>query len=52
VALIGADWPHRLGTFAAVLAGVAAALAVGRSARQAPSEAATPTRQPPDSSAR
>lgn len=35
VALIGADWPHRLGTFAAVLAGVAAALGVGRSARRA-----------------
>ena len=34
VALIGADWPHRLGTFAAVLAGVAVALWVGRSARQ------------------
>jgi len=26
VTLLGADWPHRLGTFAAVLAGVAAAL--------------------------
>lgn len=26
VTLIGSDWPHRLGTFAAVLAGVAAAL--------------------------
>jgi hypothetical protein len=26
VALLGADWPHRLGTFAAVLAGVAVAL--------------------------
>ena len=26
VALLGAHWPHRLGTFAAVLAGVAAAL--------------------------
>ena len=30
VALAGADWPHRLGTFAAVLAGVAAALWAGR----------------------
>lgn len=30
VALVGADWPHRLGTFAAVLAGVAAALWAGR----------------------
>jgi predicted branched-subunit amino acid permease len=30
VALIGADWPHRLGTFAAVVAGVAAALWAGR----------------------
>lgn len=30
VALAGADWPHRLGTFAAVLAGIAAALAVMR----------------------
>ena len=35
VALIGADWPHRLGTFGAVLAGVGAALWVGRSARRA-----------------
>jgi predicted branched-subunit amino acid permease len=26
VTLLGSDWPHRLGTFAAVLAGVAAAL--------------------------
>ncbi len=33
VALIGADWPHRLGTFAAVLAGVAAALAALRTDR-------------------
>jgi len=33
VALIGADWPHRLGTFAAVVAGVVAALWVARSAR-------------------
>ena len=30
VALAGADWPHRLGTFAAVVAGVAAALWAGR----------------------
>ena len=30
VALLAADWPHRLGTFAAVLAGVAAALWAGR----------------------
>lgn len=30
VALAGAHWPHRLGTFAAVLAGLAAALAVLR----------------------
>ncbi len=33
VALAGADWPHRLGTFAAVLAGVAAALWAGRGGR-------------------
>jgi hypothetical protein len=26
VTLLGASWPHKLGTFAAVLAGVAAAL--------------------------
>jgi hypothetical protein len=26
VTLLGAQWPHKLGTFAAVLAGVAAAL--------------------------
>jgi len=43
VALIGADWPHRLGTFAAVLAGVAAALWVGRSARN--SSAHSPPRK-------
>lgn len=30
VAVLGAEWPHRLGTLAAVLAGVAAALAAGR----------------------
>jgi predicted branched-subunit amino acid permease len=35
VALVGADWPHRLGTFAAVLAGVAAALWAGRAGRGA-----------------
>ena len=33
VALAGADWPHRLGTFAAVAAGVAAALLAGRRRR-------------------
>jgi predicted branched-subunit amino acid permease len=37
VALAAADWPHRLGTFAAVLAGVAAALWV--SPRPAPDPA-------------
>jgi predicted branched-subunit amino acid permease len=30
VAVVGVDWPHRLGTVAAVLAGVAAALAAGQ----------------------
>lgn len=34
VALAGADWPHRLGTFAAVLAGVAAALLAARLGRR------------------
>jgi predicted branched-subunit amino acid permease len=34
VALAGADWPHRLGTFAAVVAGVAAALLASRAARE------------------
>lgn len=33
VALAGADWPHRLGTFAAVIAGVAAALLAARAGR-------------------
>jgi predicted branched-subunit amino acid permease len=35
VALAGADWPHRLGTFAAVVAGVAAALLTARAQREA-----------------
>ena len=35
VTLLGADWPHRLGTFAAVLAGVAAALLASPGRRQA-----------------
>ncbi len=30
VSLAGADWPHRMGTFAAVMAGVSAALLVAR----------------------
>jgi predicted branched-subunit amino acid permease len=34
VALAGAGWPHRLGTFAAVLAGVAAALLAARLGRR------------------
>jgi predicted branched-subunit amino acid permease len=33
VALAGADWPHRLGTFAAVVAGVGAALLAARVTR-------------------
>jgi predicted branched-subunit amino acid permease len=43
VALLGADWPHRLGTFVAVLAAVAVALGVQRasSPRVAPSVAGT-----------
>lgn len=35
VSLAGADWPHRLGTFAAVIAGVSAALLMARHARRA-----------------
>jgi len=34
VALAGAAWPHRLGTFAAVIAGVAAALLAARAGRR------------------
>jgi len=37
VAIAGFDWPHRLGTFGAVLGGVAAALWVGQRSRGRPS---------------